>query len=160
MAPPVFARDRERTVLTRENISVQIGERTWISHGKADRNHVDSDGSPDVLSELTYNDVDSMIAEFDVNALLYNKYIFNVDVDVGNGGISGGKLTDRDYLGDNRTEIYSVSDSAVDDDYMYYVNAEIGYTWSLPFGLPLICRLSFTTQLLLQRIRLHGRNHR
>ena len=125
MASPVFAEDRERTILTRENISLQVGERTWISHGKADRNHADSDGSPDVLSELIYNDVDSVITEFNVNALLYNRYIFNVDVGI--GGISGGKLTDRDYLGDNRTEIFSVSDSTVDDDSMYYVNADIGY---------------------------------
>ena len=125
MASPVFAGDRERTVLTRENISLQVGERTWISHGKSDNSNADSDGSPDVLSELIYNDVDSVITEFNVNALLYNRYIFNVDVGI--GGISGGKLTDRDYLGDNRTEIFSVSDSTVDDDSMYYVNADIGY---------------------------------
>ncbi len=125
MASPVFAGDRERTVLTRENISLQVGERTWISHGKSDNSNADSDGSPDVLSELIYNDVDSVITEFNVNALLYNRYIFNVDVGI--GCIDGGKLTDRDYLGDNRTEIFSVSDSTVDDDSMYYVNADIGY---------------------------------
>ncbi len=116
---------RKHAVFTSENISIQIGERTWISQGKADRNHADSDGSPDVLSELIYNDVDSVITEFNVNALLYNRYIFNVDVGI--GCIDGGKLTDRDYLGDNRTEIFSVSDSTVDDDSMYYVNADIGY---------------------------------
>ena len=103
MASPVFAGDRERTVLTRENISLQVGERTWISHGKSDNSNADSDGSPDVLSELIYNDVDSVITEFNVNALLYNRYIFNVDVGI--GCIDRGKLTDRDYLGDNRTEL-------------------------------------------------------
>lgn len=120
-----FAEDKERTILTRENISLQVGERTWISYGKSDHNHADSDGSPDILSELIYNDVDSVITEFNVNALLYNRYIFSVDVGI--GGIDGGKLTDRDYLGDNRTELFSVSDSTVDDDNVFYVNADIGY---------------------------------
>lgn len=120
-----FAEDRERNVFTGENISIRIGERTWISYGKSDRNHAASDGSPDVLSELIYNDVDSVITEFNVNALLYNRYFFSVDVGI--GGIDGGKLTDRDYLGDNRTELFSVSDSTVDDDNVFYVNADIGY---------------------------------
>lgn len=124
---PIFAQDSERNVFSRENISIEIGEKTWISYGKADRNHADSDGTPDPISELIYDDVDSVITEFNVNTLFYDRYIFSVDV--GFGGIDDGKLTDRDYLGDNRTELFSVAEATVGDenDNVFYVNADVGY---------------------------------
>ncbi len=127
IASPVFAGDRERPIFISENISIEIGERTWISYGKADRNHADSDGTPNVISELIYDDVDSVITEFNVNSLFYDRYIFNIDV--GLGGIDDGKLTDRDYLGDNRTGLFSVAEATVGDetDNVFYVNADLGY---------------------------------
>lgn len=127
ISPVLFADDREHNVFTSENISIQIGERTWISYGKSDHNHADSDGTPDPISELKYEDIDSVITEFNVNTLFYDRYIFSVDV--GLGGIDNGKMVDRDYLGDGRTELASTSESTVGDenDNVFYVNADIGY---------------------------------
>ncbi|MGR3304304.1 MAG: hypothetical protein ACUZ8I_17640 [Candidatus Scalindua sp.] len=124
---PVFAGDRERNVFTSENISIEIGERTWISYSKSKNNNAASDGSPDIISELIFNDIDSVITEFNINALLYNKIMLSVDV--GFGGIDDGTLTDRDYLGDNRTGLFSVGEATVGDenDNVFYINVDIGY---------------------------------
>lgn len=122
---PELASGQQQSIIRKENFSLQIGERTWLSHGKSDHNHADSDGFPNVVSELIYDDVDSTVVELTADALFHKKYILNIDV--GFGVIRDGTLTDRDYLGNNRTGLFSVSKSTVDDDDMFYVNADIGY---------------------------------
>jgi hypothetical protein len=132
---PVFAEGRELSYFINENLSFEVGERTWISYARSDRNHADGDGTPDPISELKYEDIDSVITEFNVSTLFRKKYVFRVDV--GFGGIDNGTLVDRDYLGDGRTQLFSTADATIgeENDSVFYVNTEAGYqVWDIESG--------------------------
>lgn len=122
---PALVFGQQATVVDEENFSLLLGERTWFSNGISDHSNADSDGVPNVLSFLKWDDVDSTVVEFTGDALIFKRYILSADV--GFGAISGGSLRAQSFLGDNKTFLFSESKSAADDDDLFYVNVDLGY---------------------------------
>lgn len=108
-----------------QNFSLFVGERTWLTNGNSNFNIAAPGGVPNVLSELTWDDVDSTVVEFSAHALFFTRY--SLSVDIGLGAISGGTLRDQDFLGNNRTMLSSDTISAADDDDLFYLNIDFGY---------------------------------
>ena len=115
----------ERTVEQRELLTLIVGERTWISSGKTDFNIAGSGGVPNVVSELKWNHLHSTVVELNADALWVQRIITKLDL--GFGGIGHGKLTDSDYMGNNRTLLVSESVSNVENGKLWYVNLDAGY---------------------------------
>jgi hypothetical protein len=81
--------------------TLTVGIREWISQGRSAHNIGAPDGHPNVLSELSWRGMNSVITE--VNADLVVKH-FVVMGSIGYGTIGGGTLRDQDWDGDNRTQ--------------------------------------------------------
>lgn len=91
---PVLKEEKRPYTLT-------VGIREWISQGRSAHNIGAPDGHPNVLSELTWRGMNSVITE--VNAdLVVQRFI--VTGSIGYGTIGGGTLRDQDWDGDNRTD--------------------------------------------------------
>src|SRR5690606_745865 len=97
------------------------GELTWnIAHPS---------GSPDVLSQLDYQNLELITGELGVRLeyeqspqarlILESSILF--------GSIRGGDAQDRDWLGDNRTDLVSLSTAHVDGDRVARLSRAFGY---------------------------------
>lgn len=89
----------------------------------------DSSGrNPNVLSELTWSDVDSyqvtMSNRTRVGRRFYCRGGFNY------ASIYSGRVQDSDYAGDNRTDEYSRSISESNDDRLWDISAGVGYVFT------------------------------
>ncbi len=81
--------------------------------------------NPNVLSELTWDDVESYQLQFQGSVVWPNIIAFR---GYGNYGlIFDGDNQDSDYLGDNRTLEFSRSNNHTDDDYVLDASLAIGY---------------------------------
>jgi hypothetical protein len=81
--------------------TLTVGIREWISQGRSAHNIGAPDGHPNVLSELSWRGMNSVITE--VNAdLLVKRAVLTASI--GYGTIGGGTLLDQDWNGDNRTQ--------------------------------------------------------
>ena len=116
---------QQATVVDKENFSLLIGQRTWLSNGISDFNIAGRGGVPNVISDLKWDNVDSTVFQFTSDALIFKRYILSTDV--GFGAISGGSLRDQDFAGNNRTLLLSESKSVADDDDLFYVNVDLGF---------------------------------
>src|SRR5688572_12901663 len=78
--------------------TLTVGIREWISQGRSAHNIGAPDGHPNVLSELSWRGMNSVITE--VNAdLLVKRAVLTASI--GYGTIGGGTLLDQDWNGDN-----------------------------------------------------------
>ncbi len=117
------ARGQQATLVEKPDFSLSIGGRAWYSMGKSDWSF-GVDGGPNILSELIWDDVDSIVAEFTADMLFQDQYILTIDG--GFGAIRDGTMNDSDYLGNDRTLLFSESISAVDDNDMWFVSVMLG----------------------------------
>jgi len=116
LAPAVAART--------ETVSLSFGAKTWISSGSSDWSEGGVGGVPNVLSELKWVDVDSVVVELTAEAV-YSRFILRIGGGVGD--IGGGTFEDKDYAGDDRTQLFSDSLSTADEDGLLFVNGDVGY---------------------------------
>jgi hypothetical protein len=80
-------------------------------------------GSPNILSELTWRDLE--IFQLGLEARLVVHQLFIIKGSLKHGFINNGKNQDSDYDGDNRTLEFSRSNNSADD----------GYTWDGSIGI-------------------------
>lgn len=106
-----------------------MGERTWISNGDNKWTIADTDGSPNVLSELEYLGLESIVTE------IYGGYAEDggtLNIGYGFGKMDNGTYRDSDYLRDDRQSIFSLSTGNADgeklNDLWYLV---IDYTYQM-----------------------------
>ncbi|UCD79556.1 MAG: hypothetical protein JSW26_29895 [Desulfobacterales bacterium] len=86
----------------------------------------DSSGNnPNVLSELTWNDLESYQVKFQGSLVLPNIIALRGYADY--AWIFDGENQDSDYLGDNRTYEFSRSNNKADDDNVWDASLGIGY---------------------------------
>lgn len=87
----------------------------------------DVDGSPNILSELKFDDINSLEigAELDLRAPVG----FEAQIALRYGEILDGSNRDSDYMGDDRTLEWSRSDNAVNDDDLW--DASVGVGWGV-----------------------------
>ena len=110
--------------LGQKPVSLSFGAKTWISSGSSDWSEGGVGGVPNVLSELKWDDVDSVVVELTAEAV-YSRFILRISGGVGD--IGGGTLEDKDYLGDDRTQLFSDSLSTADEDGLLSVSGDVGY---------------------------------
>jgi len=122
---PALVFGQQSTVFTKENFSFLLGQRTWFSNGISDYHFLEPNGVPPINSHVKYDDVDSTVVEFNGDALLFKRYILSTDV--GFGSISGGSDRYQDFLGDDKTTLFSEEEATVDGDDLFYVNVDLGY---------------------------------
>ncbi len=137
-APAVAVAQQEKA--EKSDFSFTLGERTWVTTGNTKWNFQGPPfpGGPTInpLSELRWRGVDSVVPE--VNAELVWKRLVLMG-SVGWGGISEGVLIDDDFAFSDRQGRWSHTRSSVNDDGLFYVNADIGVrflTWSGPAKTP------------------------
>ncbi len=129
---PKAAGGQQATVVEKKDFSLSIGGRAWYSMGKSDWTMGGIGGVPALVSDLRWDDVDSIVAEFTADMLFLDQYILTIDGGLGAlcessafGCISDGTLTDEDFFG-TRSALFSQSISTADDDNMWFVSVMLG----------------------------------
>jgi hypothetical protein len=84
-------------------------------------------GVPNILSELTWNDLE--IAEVKVSTRLYTQDNWIFGLDAGYGHIFNGNNQDSDYLGNNRSMEFSRSNNSADEGEVYDISLSAGYRY-------------------------------
>ena len=111
-------------ILTDSEISFRIGYRV----DQLDWN-IASDLSgtytPNILSELTWDDIESVELQIDFSGKLARQFYYHIDLSI--AGIRKGKNQDSDYYGNNRTLEFSRSNNNASDGYLGDISGAIGY---------------------------------
>jgi hypothetical protein len=107
--------------------SVQIAP--GIRHDDLDWNIADIDGSPDILSELTWTDLTIIQIKTSGKLIVSDKFYMRGSLDYGE--IIHGENQDSDYSGDHRTGEYSRSNNSTDDGNVFDVSAGLGYQFRI-----------------------------
>jgi opacity protein-like surface antigen len=84
-----------------------------------------SGNNPNILSELTWDDLEILQIKFQNKTVIPNIFYFRASVSY--GWIYDGENQDSDYLGDNRTLEYSRSNNNADDGDVWDASVGIGY---------------------------------
>jgi outer membrane protease len=92
----------------------------------------DTDNSPNILSELTFDDIDAVelagAFRWSHSSRLYLRGGVNL------GLIVDGKARDSDYLGDDRTLEFSRSYADIDDGTLFDATVGVGYRFEMPLS--------------------------
>jgi len=91
--------------------------------------------TPNVLSELKMLDMTTWSLEGDLNLGLGDS--FKIGIRAGIGAIIDGNANSRDYLGNNRTNVFYDVVATVDGKYRLYGDANIGWQFSNSFEVPI-----------------------
>ena len=122
---PKAAGGQQATVVEKPDFSLSIGGRAWYSTGKSDFNFGGFNGVPALVSDLRWDDLDSIVAEFTADMLFLDEYILTIDG--GFGAISDGNFTDDDFLPIfTSADLISRSIATADDDNMWFVSVMLG----------------------------------
>lgn len=116
--------------LAGDRLQLTLGTRTWVSDGAAEFSIGAPSGTPNILSELKWNGIQSPVVEFHGEALAYRRLLLTSAI--GFGGIGGGSFRDQDFDGNNRTGLYSDATASVEGRNLFYANADLGWralTW-------------------------------
>ena len=116
---------QQATVVEKPDFSLSIGGRAWFSTGKSDETDGGPGGVPKRIDELTWDNMDSIVAEFTADMLFQDEYILTIDG--GFGAISDGTFVDQDFLPILTAEdLISESISVADDDNMWFLSVMLG----------------------------------
>ncbi len=121
---PKAAGGQQATVVEKPDFSLSIGGRAWYSTGKSDFNFGGFNGVPALVSDLRWDDLDSIVAEFTADMLFLDEYILTIDG--GFGAISDGNFTDDDFSFTTPGALISRSISTADDDDMWFLSVMLG----------------------------------
>ena len=142
----VFAKDRHSYSPLPDNISQQSDrsyrnyEKTYsFSTGFRNANFnwtiAGGNNSPNILSELTWEDLRIGVISFDSSILMPNRFLLTGYMT--GGYIFTGDNQDSDFFGDNRTMEFSRSNNDVEGDFLFEVGAGVGYKFDMnPEWLP------------------------
>lgn len=125
--------------------SLQIGP--GIRQDNLDWNIANTDGFPNILSELTWSDLTIIQIKARGRLIVSDKYY--VRCSLGYGRIIYGDNQDSDYLGDDRTGEYSRSNNKTDDGNVFDVSVGGGYQFRIKrFTIAPLIGYSFHEQYL------------
>lgn len=91
--------------------------------------------TPNVLSELIWDDMEVWSLEADADFGIGKA--FRIGLSAGLSAIVDGKASDQDFLGDNRTMIFSSATATVDGKHRMYGDVNIGWRFENSFAIPL-----------------------
>lgn len=89
-------------------------------------------GQPNILSELTWEDIE--IATINLGSTFYLRNNWFVNADMVWGEIIDGDNQDSDYLGNNRTFEFSRSNNGADEGNILDLTLAVGYRYDRPFN--------------------------
>ncbi|WP_273150284.1 TonB-dependent receptor [Methylophaga thiooxydans] len=89
-------------------------------------------GQPNILSELTWDDIE--IATINLGATFYLKNNWFLNGDIVWGEIFDGKNQDSDYLGNNRTMEFSRSNNGADEGNILDISVAFGHRFEWPLN--------------------------
>jgi hypothetical protein len=118
--------------LRAQDFSWTLGVRPWITTGYNEWNFADDDGAPNVLSDLRWRGVDSLVTEV-YGEVRWKRLLLLGSL--GRGEIDDGVLIDDDFTLNNRQGRFSHTRSSVKDDGLFYLNIDLGariITWEQP----------------------------
>ncbi len=110
--PPREAAPTDENCSSPPRWCLSVGERNWISFGASSFSLSGLGGHPNVVSELNWPNLQSTVTEINLDAVYDNRFVAHADV--GLGWFYSGRLRDADYFGENRTGLFSLSDSLLD----------------------------------------------
>lgn len=113
----------EQVVTESRDVSLTVGVREWLSQGRSANNIAAPDGHPNVLSELTWRGVNSVVTEVSGD-LVVNRIVASLSL--GYGGITNGTFLDQDWNGDNRTQKEVETISTVGESSVFFVSVTPG----------------------------------
>lgn len=108
-----------------EDIQIEFYASTGYRHDKLDWTIAAPSGTPNILSELTWDNLE--IAVIEVGMSMHTASNWVVDARLSYGTILDGKNQDSDYLGNNRTQEFSRSNNNADEGNTLDVNVGFGY---------------------------------
>jgi hypothetical protein len=111
---------------------VTLGGRLAYASGYTTWNLAAPSGSPNVLSELTWRGVDSVVTEVYAQAVWKRLVLQGA---LGIGPIIGGAFIDNDYAADDRQDRISSTRSSVTDSFLLYFDVDVGFrlfSWRQP----------------------------
>jgi hypothetical protein len=111
-------------------------------------NIADTDGDPNILSELTWSEL--QVAEIEATADLDIEG-FTIRADLGCGYVFSGDVQDSDYHSDDRTDEFSRSYSKAEGGYLLNAQTGLGYRFDLgaaPFSLLPMIGIAFHRQAM------------
>jgi hypothetical protein len=88
-----------------------------------------SGNNPNILSELTWSDLEILQLDFGLTRIFPNRFVLNGTIAYGK--IFDGENQDSDYVGDNRTGEFSRSNNSADDGSTSDVSIGLGYYLSV-----------------------------
>lgn len=112
---------------------VTLGGRFVYASGYTTWNTQAPSGSPNVLSELTWRGVDSLVTEIHADAVFRDRLVLQGTLGV--GPIIGGAFLDSDFAGDDRQNRFSHTRSDVTGETLIYSNLDVGFrlvSWTQP----------------------------
>lgn len=133
---PNGSREKKRLYKSRK-LSLSLG--IWVSTGKTSWNH-DASASSSIAgnptSELTYEDLASNIIELEAELRLPKDMFLRTQFGI--GAINSGRLVDDDFVNAAGSTFFSATQSGghrisrtfsdIDDNGMWYLNLDLGYT--------------------------------
>jgi len=90
----------------------------------------DIDGSPNILSELDWKDIESTVLSSELRWSDSSHFYFRGNLEV--GWLFNGMVRDSDYLGDDRSEEFSRAFADTEDGSLYDFSGAVGYRFDLP----------------------------
>ncbi|WP_020407485.1 omptin family outer membrane protease [Hahella ganghwensis] len=123
--------------------------------GQLDWNIADTDGSPDVLSELVYNIDDVVILELGGRLFVESGPLDQAFGEMRGwvGLIEDGTSEDRDWNSDNRTDLYSFSRAELYGHNLKKFSLAVGYRFSVTEWMTLSPMLGYTYSSQSMRVR-------
>lgn len=89
------------------------------------------DGTPNILSELTWKDIEIATISSNTTLLFEENWLLNFNILLGR--IYKGDNQDSDYFGNNRTLEFSRSNNNADEGSVLDISISTGYNWTIPF---------------------------
>jgi hypothetical protein len=129
-ALPGHALDLPITSIDNERYTLTLGSRAWITQGRSAHNIAGINGRPNVISELTWNGLNSSIAQFSGDLVVRQIPVLKrvvASINGGYGSIGSGTLIDQDWLGNDRTRMISQTTSNNTGGHVAFASLDAGW---------------------------------
>lgn len=134
---------KKRAALSYDKADIYL--KTGYRRDELQWNKAGPDGVPNILSELTWEDIE--IATLNLGASFYLDNHWFINGDLVWGEIFDGENQDSDYLGDDRTLEFSRSNNGADEGNILDISLAVGYRYQWPLESEIASRFELRPKL-------------